>query len=292
MRTIDTYPDINPFNGKTEGRVLGWWSGGIASAIACKLALEKYGDNVRLILCDTNREHPDTYRFKEDFERVLGTTIYVIKSKKYSDPEAVWRKYGKLNIANNAVCTKELKARPRIRYQNTKEDFAQVFGFDYRPRELNRATSILVNNPDLNPIFPLIVEKINREDLFVEIKKLGIKEPIIYQRFLNNNCIGADDSEKGGCVLGGIGYWKKIRDLYPKKFAHMAKVEHEISKAQGKPVTICLDTRKNTKGNKLFLLPSKDFPKVEDISVIKGRKPVTIFECTGFCSTETKEEDT
>ena len=44
MRDIYTYMDENPFNGATKGRVIGWWSGGVASAIACKLALEKYPD--------------------------------------------------------------------------------------------------------------------------------------------------------------------------------------------------------------------------------------------------------
>jgi len=67
MRTIDNYPLCNPFNNNKAGRVLGWVSGGVASAVACKLALEKYGDSVELVFCDTGIEHPDTYRFMDDF---------------------------------------------------------------------------------------------------------------------------------------------------------------------------------------------------------------------------------
>ena len=54
MRTIHDMPTENPFNDKTDGRVIGWISGGVASAIACKRAYEKWGDRVEFIFCDKN----------------------------------------------------------------------------------------------------------------------------------------------------------------------------------------------------------------------------------------------
>lgn len=286
-RKIDTYPSVNPFNDSTEGRIIGWWSGGVASAVACKIAIDKWGkDRVTLVFCDTGIEHPDTYRFMKDFEDTLGVTVLKIKSDKFNTPEEVWRKYKGMNFAFGAPCSSSLKKEPRIKFQELKTDFGQIFGFDFCKKEIRRADNMLTNNPDLNPIFPLIVEEITREDLFTILEDLGIKRPTTYDHFLNNNCIGADDSPVGGCVQGGIGYWQKIQELYPKKFEYMANVEHEISADKGSPVTICKDQRKDTKGNKLFLLPNPMFPEIQDISVIKGRRPLTAFECNGFCSTE------
>jgi len=282
---IDSYPEINPVNDKADGKVIGWWSGGVASAVACKLAIEKYGDRVELVFCDTTIEHPDTYRFMDDYEKVMGVKVKIIKSSRMKDPEEVWYKYKGLNFAHGAPCSMVMKKEPRIKYQDLKNDFAQVFGFDYAKKEIKRANNMLANNFDLNPIFPLIIHKFDRERIFAEIKHMGLMRPKTYDHFLNNNCMGADDSPIGGCVQGGIGYWQKIKEIFPKKYDYMANIEHDLSKAKGKPVTICKDQRKETRGDRLFLSPCDDFPDVKCIDVIKGRKPVTLFECSGFCST-------
>ena len=40
-------------------KIIGWWSGGITSAVACKIAIDMYGvDNCRIIMIDTKNEHP------------------------------------------------------------------------------------------------------------------------------------------------------------------------------------------------------------------------------------------
>lgn len=289
---IKQYPKTNICNDlkEGEGRVIGWWSGGVASAIACKLAIERYCGKIELAFCDTGIEHPDTYRFMYEFEKVMGIPINRLTSTVASTPEQVWRKYKGLNFAHGAPCSTVLKREVRIKHQETLTDFGQVFGFDYCKKEMRRATNMLNNYPEINPIFPLIVEQYDREKIFKELDRMGIKPPITYQHFLNNNCIGAFDSPIGGCVQGGIGYWQKIRDLFPKKFEYMSNIEHELSRQKGYPVTICKDQRKGTKGNKLFLKPNPEFPEVESIDVIKGRRPVTMFECNGFCSTIDQED--
>ena len=39
-------------------KVIAWWSGGITSAVACKLAIDFYGkDNVQVLFIDTQNEH-------------------------------------------------------------------------------------------------------------------------------------------------------------------------------------------------------------------------------------------
>ena len=222
----------------------------------------------------------------QDFEKVIGSKVLRITSSRFTGPEEVWRQYKGMNFAHGAPCSTTLKKEPRIKFQDLKEDFGQIFGFDYGKKEERRANNMLMNNPDLNPIFPLIVEKFTRERIFEEIKRLGLRAPDPYKHFLNNNCIGADDSPKGGCVQGGVGYWQKIKELYPHKYEYMANMEHEISASKGSPVTVCKDQRKKTNGNKLFLKHNPMFPDIETIDVIKGRRPLTPFECNGFCSSD------
>jgi hypothetical protein len=50
------------------------------------------------------------------------------------------------------------------------------------------------------------------------------------------------------------------------------------------PVTCCKAQKKNYK-HRLFLTHCEDFPNVKTIDIIKGRKPVVIGECNGFCGT-------
>jgi len=128
MTDIYTYPTVNPFNDRTNGRVIGWWSGGVASAVACSLALDRWKDSVEVIFCDTHMEHPDTFRFMEDFEKIVGIKVKRIESDRFHDPESVWRKYLGINFAHGAPCSTALKKAPRLKEQNTAEDFGQVFG--------------------------------------------------------------------------------------------------------------------------------------------------------------------
>ncbi len=166
------------------------------------------------------------------------------------------------------------------------QDHAQVFGFDFCKKEINRAKNMVLNHAELNPVFPLIERELNRENLFAYAKNISITPPRSYQHFHNNNCLGADDSEKGGCVQGGIGYWQKINQLYPQKYEYMANIEHELSIKKGEPVTISKDQRKSTKGARLFLKKCSNFPNIGCIDEIIGIQPQGFIECNGFCSTK------
>ena len=53
---------------KRSGRILAQFSCGAASAVATKLAIEKYGDAVEIYYCDTGSEHPDNERFLQSCE--------------------------------------------------------------------------------------------------------------------------------------------------------------------------------------------------------------------------------
>jgi len=285
-QTPHEYPTENGYNEKSDGRIIGWVSGGVASAVACDLALKQYGDSVELVFCNTNREDPDTFRFIADLEKHWGRKVKVIASKRFHSTEDVWEKYGGLSFAHGAPCTTVLKREVREKYQDLKNDFGHVFGFDFGKKEINRALGMIEHHPEINPIFPLITEKYDRFKIFATLKQWGIKPPRAYKDFLNNNCIGDPESYKGGCVNGGIGYWQLIQEKFPLKFENMAYWERKLSARKRKPVTVCKDQRKGKQGNRLFLTHNPMFPDVGTIAEIKGRKPVAVAECNGFCGTQ------
>ncbi len=263
-------------------RIIAWWSGGIASAVACKLALNEFKKdfNVEIVFIDTKNEHEDTYRFLKDCESVYGQEIKTIFSDKWDSVEQVWRTRKSLNISMGATCSAEIKKRTRVQYQDKENDFAQIFGFDDSKAEQKRARNMLKNYPEINPLFPLIDQKYSKQDCIAEIGRWGVTIPETYLNgFQNNNCF------KTGCVQGGIGYWQKIQREYPEKFAYMANIEREISLDKGEAVTICKD-QSGGKKELLFLEPNPDFPELGHIGLKQGREPESLMECNGFCSTD------
>ena len=57
-------------------KIICWWSGGITSAVACKIALDLFKDKneCRVIMIDTGNEDEDTYRFKNGLRKMVWTT--------------------------------------------------------------------------------------------------------------------------------------------------------------------------------------------------------------------------
>jgi hypothetical protein len=65
-------------------RILVWFSCGAASAVAAKMAVDKYPD-CEVLYCDTLAyEHPDNMRFLKDVEKWIGKEIKLLKSTKYT----------------------------------------------------------------------------------------------------------------------------------------------------------------------------------------------------------------
>ena len=110
-------------------RVLVWFSCGAASAVAAKLASEKYGDELEILYCDTLAyEHPDNPRFMKDVENWIGRKIKILKSDKYKDIYEVFET-GYLIGIHGAMCTRELKTKVRIKYQRPGD--IHIFGFHH-----------------------------------------------------------------------------------------------------------------------------------------------------------------
>lgn len=259
-------------------KIVCWWSGGITSAVACKLAAELFGvENCEFIFIDTHNEADDTYRFKADCEEWYGKEVKSVWNPAYQSIQDVWRKFKSLNVANGAICSSELKRFVRLKYQKDNPNFDhQVFGFDIK--EGNRALAMRLNYPEAKPIFPLMLYGMTKKHCIQYAFDNQIEPPSAYEMFNNNNCL------KTGCVQGGIGYWQKMRTEIPENFYRMAEVEHELTNLRGEPVTMLKDQSKKSPGL-VFLLPHPDYPDIKDISMMKGRCPEPLMECNGFCGT-------
>jgi len=267
--------------------VISWWSGGVTSAITCKICIDLFGiDNVHFIFIDTFNEDDDTYRFKKDCENWWGKKIETITAigEKWNSIQDVWRRYKSLNVATGAICSTELKRYVREKWQKENTYNYQAFGFDIT--EGNRAKSIKMNHPKTKPIFPLLLYGYTKQECMDMLIGVGIDPPRMYKLgFLNNNCA------RTLCVQGGIGYWQKARDMggeWLDKFNAMAEMEHELTNIKGEPVTMLKDQSKC--GGLVFLKPHKDYPNIKDISMMEGREPKPLFECNGFCSTNDLDE--
>ena len=135
-------------NEKTEirptGRVVSWFSCGAASAVATKLAIQKYGDAVEVFYTDTGSEHPDNHRFLSDCEKWFNLKITTLKSDKYSNIWEVFEKKRFLCSPQGAPCTGAMKKEPA----NGIWKIGDVEVFGYTADEKHRLDRWKKDNPN------------------------------------------------------------------------------------------------------------------------------------------------
>jgi len=211
-----------------DGFIVAWWSAGVTSAVACKMALEMY-ENVELYYIGIDTAHSDNERFKSDCENWYGKKIKLIKSKEANDQFDVIEKTGAVNTPQGAPCTRILKKEVRYELEalhglslfNENVINNQVWGFEFEKKEINRAIRHGQQYSYTNPLFPLIEKGINKNQCAGLLLNAGIELPEMYKLgYNNNNCIG--------CVKGGKGYWNKIRIDFPFVFKRMAEIERKV----------------------------------------------------------------
>lgn len=195
-----------------------WFSGGVTSAVATKLALETFGDCL-ILFCETNQHHPDMNRFIKDCERWYGQKITVLNNKRWGSVEKVLE-HGYINSPNGAFCTKVLKKDVRIAIEKLIDYERQVFGFEFEPKQIKRAQRFIEQYPASKAAFPLIDAKLNKLSCMERLLESGIELPVMYRLgYSNNNCVG--------CVKGGKGYWNKVRVDFPEVFEKTALLERK-----------------------------------------------------------------
>lgn len=192
-----------------DGRIIAWFSCGAASAVTAYLAIQKYGDRVTIVNCDTtDDEHPDNKRFRGDVQKWLGREIVLIRSEKYSSVDDVFEKTAYMSGINGARCTTELKKIPRFAFQNIED--IHVFGLTFD--EKSRIATFEKENPEIYVDWLLVENELTKTDCYDVLTVNGIKRPEMYELgFDNSNCIG--------CVKSGSPrYWNLIRINFPEVF--------------------------------------------------------------------------
>lgn len=214
-------------------RLVVWFSCGAASAVTAKLCLAKYADSheIAIARCVVANEHPDNDRFAAECEQWFGRSIINLTNPDYKDCWELWETHRYLVDQYGAPCTVHLKKRVRFLFEQEWSPDIQAFG--YTSEEARRANRFRQNNPKVKLITPLIEDDLKKADCLAMINRAGIEIPAMYRLgFNNNNCIG--------CVKGGMGYWNRIRNIFPDVFNRMAKLErelgHSINRQNGLPV--------------------------------------------------------
>jgi len=215
-------------------RFVVWFSCGAASAVAAKLAVEKYGEACEVVYCDTlASEHPDNARFLRDIEAWIGRPITVIRSDRYASVDDVFMKRRFMSGPGGAICTTEMKKLPRVAWQ--RETDTHIFG--YTADEQRRADDFEENNPTLHVEWILIEAGLTKAACLWRLAMEGIALPKLYALgFEHNNCIG--------CVKAtSPGYWNLVRKHFPDVFERRAQQSRTIGArlARVKNVRVFLD---------------------------------------------------
>jgi len=206
------------------------FSAGVSSAVATKLAIESID---HIVYIDIEDQHPDTLRFVRECEEWFGKPVTILQSP-YRSVQNACRAFGYLVGADGARCTMVLKRRVRKEWELDNllsTGVRYVWGMDFNKHEIERAERLRIAMPQHEHIFPLIDNKITKENAHKILNASGIQRPAMYELgYPNNNCIG--------CLKGGMGYWNKIRMDFPDVFEARAKLEREIGAS-------CIHTKKD-----------------------------------------------
>lgn len=212
--------NVTTFRCTAMSRILCQFSCGAASAVATKLAIAQNNDALPLLVLNAyiENEHPDNRRFATDCEKWFGVPLTVLRDSKYeANTINVFRRRGFMKGPRGAPCTTTLK-RELLKTIEQPGDVI-VLGFD--ASEDDRFDDFQERNPDRPAIAPLITAGLDKEDCKAMVQRAGIELPFMYRLGYDNaNCIG--------CVKGGEGYFRAIREDFPIQFEELCKVQDEL----------------------------------------------------------------
>lgn len=198
-------------------RIVAQFSCGAASAVATKLTLAQHPDAV-IVNAFLLNEHEDNRRFAADAEAWFGKPITVLRDTKYgADVIQVFRREQYMKGVGGAPCSRALKRRVIDAWR--EPDDAIVLG--YTAEEVGRYEDFCEHNSGLRVLAPLIDAGLGKDDCKAMVQRAGIELPMMYRMgYENANCIG--------CVKGGEGYWRAIREDFPDVFEVNCLVQDEI----------------------------------------------------------------
>jgi hypothetical protein len=204
----------------STSRIVCQFSCGAASAVATKLALAEYSTthDVQIVNAFLANEHEDSRRFLADCEAWFGRPVTELRDTKYgADIIEVFRRERYMKNQYGAPCTKLLKRR----LLDTWKQPGDVMVFGYTAEEQDRLETFRERNPDRPVIAPLIDRGLGKEDCKAMVERAGIELPFMYRLGYDNaNCIG--------CVKGGEGFFRAIREDFPEQFEALCRVQDTL----------------------------------------------------------------
>lgn len=198
-------------------RIVCQFSCGAASAVATKMALERFGERVHIINAFVADEDADNRRFLADCERWFGRAVTVLRDTKYGASVAeVWRRKRFIVNRSGAPCSKALKRQVLSAYHVPGDTV--VLGYTSDPRDADRLDRFIDAHPGERVWAPLIEAGITKRACLETVARAGIELPLMYRLgYHNANC--------PKCPKGGEGYWNKIRVDFPENFEEMASIQ-------------------------------------------------------------------
>ncbi len=224
-------------------RIVCQFSCGAASAVATKIALSKYGDDCVIVNAFVAEEHPDNRRFAQDCEQWFGREIINLRDTKYNASAIdVFETVGFIKGKNGAACTRRIKRGLLDAWKQPGD--VMVLGFT--AEEADRYEDFCERNPDRPVIVPLIERGLTKEDCKAMVERAGLKLPAMY-------LLGYDNANCIGCVKGGLGYFRAIREDFPKQFERLAQAEDKVAALHGEGAYILRHRSGPLKGHRFPL---------------------------------------
>lgn len=210
--------------GPREGDTIAvWFSSGAASAVAAKLAAQRYGNlcRVRLVNNPMREEDADNVRFLHDVERWVGIPVEFATNSKYPNGSAVeiWDKRGAMVFKNGAPCTVHGKKEARQEWEAINKPDWHVFGFTAEERRRHERFTLT----ERSNVLPMLIDAgLTKEACYQFIRDAGIELPRVYAMgYPNANCIG--------CVKAtSPTYWNHVRQQHPEVFAERAEQSRRL----------------------------------------------------------------
>lgn len=228
-------------------RIVCQFSCGAASAVATKLALAEHGDRVLIVNAFIEEEHEDNQRFAADCERWFEHHIVNLRDTKYgASAIKVFETVGYIKGPQGAACTSRIK-RGLLR---TFEQPGDVLVLGYTAEEQDRYDDWLADWPDRKIIAPLIERGLTKEDCKAMVERAGLKLPAMY-------LLGYDNANCIGCVKGGLGYFRAVREDFPEQFERLAQAEDKVAALHGENAYILRHRSGPLKGRRF---PLRELP--------------------------------
>lgn len=240
-------------------RIVAQFSCGAASAVATKLAITQY-QNVHIINAFLKEEHPDNRRFAADCEQWFGQPIISFRDEKYgASIIQVFKRKQYIKGPMGAPCSRALKRDVLDKWKEPGD----VMVFGYTAEEDWRLDDFRERNPERSVLAPLIEAGLTKSDCKAMIERAGIVLPAMY-------LLGYDNANCIGCVKGGEGYWRAIREDFPDYFEAICLLQDEIG-----PGSWFLRYRSGAHKGERF--PLRDLP------VGPARRNEELPSCSFFC---------